>query len=96
MYLGELGNQYALKSELAFSQLTFNTVHKAPASIWFKKKIERENKAREIYANSKLEKFSDNDILLSDIMRGRLGDEEKKLLQQGISPVGTRSSRSDD
>lgn len=96
MYLGELGNQYALKSELAFSQLTFNTVHKAPASVWFKKKIERENKARKIYANSKLEKISDNDILLSDIMRGRLGDEEKKLLQQGISPVGSRSSRSND
>lgn len=96
MYLGELGSQYAIKSEKAFSKLTFKTVHKAPASIWFKKKIARENKAREIYANSKLEKISGNDIFLTDIMRGRLGDEEKKLLQQGISPVSTRSSRSDD
>lgn len=96
MYLGELGNQYAIKSENAFSKLTFTTAYKAPASIWFEKKIARENKAREIYANSKLEKISDNDILLTDIMRGRLGDEEKKLLQQGLSPVSTRSSRSDD
>lgn len=96
MYLGELGNQYAIKSENAFSKLTFTTAYKAPASIWFEKKIARENKAREIYANSKLEKISDNDILLTDIMRGRLEDEEKKLLQQGLSPVSTRSSRSDD
>lgn len=96
MYLGELGNQYAIKSENAFSKLTFTTAYKAPASIWFEKKIARENKAREIYANSKLEKISDNDILLTDIIRGRLGDEEKKLLQQGLSPVSTRSSRSDD
>ncbi|MBP3199653.1 MAG: DUF3990 domain-containing protein, partial [Butyrivibrio sp.] len=53
MYLGELGNQYAIKSENAFSKLTFTTGYKAPASIWFEKKIARENKAREIYANSK-------------------------------------------
>lgn len=96
MYLGKLGNQYAIKSEKAFSKLTFTTVHKAPASVWFKNKIRRENKARELYANSKLEKISDNDILLTDIMRGRLRDEEEKLLQQGVSSVSTRSSRSDD
>lgn len=96
MYLGELGNQYAIKSEKAFSKLTFTTAYKAPATIWFEKKIVRENKAREIYTNSKLEKISDNDILLTDIIRGRISDEEKKLLQQGISPVSTRSSRSDD
>lgn len=96
MYLGKLGNQYAIKSEKAFSKLTFTTVHKAPASVWFKNKIRRENKACEIYTNSKIEKISDSDILLTDIMRGRLSDEEKKLLQQGIPPVSTRSSRSDD
>lgn len=96
MYLGKLGNQYAIKSEKAFSKLTFTTVHKAPASVWLKNKIRRENKAREIYANSKIEKISDSDILLTDIRRGRLIDEEKKLLQQVIPPVSTRSSRSDD
>lgn len=44
------------------------------------KQIARENKAREIYTNSKLEKISDNDILLTDIIRGRISDEEKKTL----------------
>lgn len=96
MYLGDLGNQYVLKSEKAFSKLHFVQSHEAPSAVWFPQKYEREVRAKEMYAESKLANIQENDILLGDIIRGRLSDEEKSFLRQGVSSGSTRSSRSDD
>lgn len=96
MHLGNLGNQYVLKSEKAFSQINFVKPHKAAFQEWFPKKIDRESKARKIYAESRNLEIQSNDILLGDIIRGRLNETEKELLRQGIPSVGTGKSRSDD
>lgn len=96
MLLGELGNQYVIKSQEAFSRINFLQSTEATADIWYQKKIEREEKAKGLYANSKLEQIKNNDILLGDIIRGRLNDNDKEILRQGISSISSRSSRSDD
>lgn len=96
MYLGNLGNQFVLKSENSFSKIEFIQAHEVISSKWFLSKSKREDTAKEIYSKSKLVQIKDTDILFSDILRGRINEKEKLLLRQGISTGSSRNSRSDD
>ena len=58
----ELGNQYVVKSQEAFSRINFLQSTEATADIWYQKKIEREEKAKGLYANSKLEQIKNNTL----------------------------------
>ena len=49
MRLGKLGQQYVIRSQRAFSRLTFTGAEPAPRDQWFAKKRSRDSEARETY-----------------------------------------------
>lgn len=95
MYLGNLGNQYVLKSKRAFDSISFCNYENVASIDWYNNKVEREEKARKLYSQSKNMRIQNDDIFFSDIIRGRLNEKENESLRQGISTSNTRSSRSD-
>lgn len=49
MHLGDLGDQIVLKSEKAFSKISFDTAEHVPFEPWLSKKNERDKRARDAY-----------------------------------------------
>lgn len=94
MMLGRLGNQYVLKSRRAFDLIKFVSAEPVKSAEWFPKKQQREQEARMKYRESKSVRLLDDDIFMLDILRGKLSDDDKKILRQGVFariPEGTRS-----
>lgn len=73
MHLGKLGQQIVLKSEKAFSQITFASAEAARAEEWFAKKKYRDMKARNDYFNAERNRRQKGDMFITDIL-----DEEMK------------------
>lgn len=73
MHLGKLGQQIVLKSEKAFSQLTFVGAEIAKAREWFSKKQFRDKTARSEYFNVERNKRQRGDLYIIQIL-----DEEMK------------------
>ena len=69
MHLGKLGEQIVFKSQKAFSHLNFIGVEEAVASVYFKKKDERDKEARQAYRKTRSSADSIDDIFIIDIMR---------------------------
>lgn len=78
MKLGKLGEQIVLKSEKAFSRITYLGNEFACSEEYFIKKYTRDLDARRRYAR---EKHSDvkTDIFMIDIMRGRVEEDELRI-----------------
>ena len=72
MRLGKLGEQIVLKSQNAFSHLTYQGNEAAFAQIYYAKKAERDLKARREYMMEKKENDRLDEIYMIDIMRGRV------------------------
>lgn len=68
--LGNLGEQIVLKSPLAFSRITFLESEEAKANQYYPLREKRNNKAREDFIKSKQAGFREDDIFLSDILKG--------------------------
>lgn len=70
MKLGELGIQIALKSEKAFSAISFKTSHEAKKYVYYKEFQKRDSNARKLYQDFR--SHADlNGIYMIDILRGK-------------------------
>lgn len=88
MLLGKLGNQYVLKSRKAFDKVRFDGYNEVKSAEWYNKKTARESAAKRAYKQSKLVELKDDDFFITDIIRGRLSDENKSSLRQRIPSCG--------
>lgn len=98
MMLGELGNQYVLKSKKAFENIRFclSKSEKIKADVYYSRKREREEKARKSYFESKKIKLKDDDFFITDLIRGRITENDKAILRQRIPGCSSERNRSDD
>ena len=73
MHLGRLGQQFVLKSEIAFEKINFIGYEIADYDIWYQKKIVRDKTARREYFDAERNKRQRGDIYMMQIL-----DEEMK------------------
>ena len=79
MKLGKLGEQIVLKSEKAFSIISFLGYENAHADIYYEKKSLRDLEARRSYRQSKQNESSLNDLYIIDIMREGIKNGDSRL-----------------
>ena len=79
MKLGKLGEQIVLKSEKAFSNISFLGYENAHADIYYEKKSLRDLEARRSYRRSKQNESSLNDLYIIDIMREGIKNGDSRL-----------------
>mgnify|MGYP001293394463 CR=1 FL=1 len=79
MRLGTLGEQYAIKSKLAFSHLHYLGYHKAEFNVWFAKRNERDLAARNAYSLLRDEPLRKDDIFIRDILVERMTPDDPRL-----------------
>ena len=77
MHLGKLGEQYCIRSEKAFSKISYCGCELAERKIWFPKKYYRDIQARDAYFNRK-ENLKE-DIYMLDILREGWEDTDERL-----------------
>ena len=73
MHLGKLGQQFVLKSQLAFDRIRFTGSEVAESSAWYAKKMLRDKTARREYFSVERNKRQRGDLYITQIM-----DEEMK------------------
>jgi len=73
MHLGNLGQQFVLKSKEAFERLEYKGYEAAEADVWYQKKMLRDKTARREYFDVERNKRQRGDIYMLQIM-----DEEMK------------------
>ena len=79
MSLGNLGVQYAVKSELAFNLLQFESYEVANANEWFPRKISRDTKARNDYQEIRHEKWAPGEIYMMQIIEQEIKNDDSRL-----------------
>jgi len=81
MYLGKLGEQIVVKSKKAFSRITFIKDTSAERSIYYSKKIQRDNKARKAFfeMRSKSELSNHEALFVLDIIRGGMKNGNPRI-----------------
>ena len=79
MYLGELGEQIMIKSELAFSRLSYIEAFEADAFTYFEKKQDRDKRARKQYREKNSDTDVVNEIYMLDIMREEIKSDDPRL-----------------
>ena len=77
--LGNLGLQYVLKSELAFSKLEFIGNELAEKSIWYPLKNERDQKARREYYSMDTMQYIKNDLYMIQILDQEVKPDDPRL-----------------
>ena len=71
MFLGDLGIQYALMSERAFSAIRFRDWKQASGAEFYPKRFEREQNARRKYLDT-VNGFDSDGVDIRDLMAGRV------------------------
>lgn len=79
MRLGKLGEQIVLLSAKAFEKIQFISSSPADASVYYKKKKERDRAARKAYRNAKNEELLPGDLLITDIVREEMRQDDARL-----------------
>ena len=79
MRLGKLGQQIVLKSEKAFSQLTFVDAEITMAEEWFAKKQFRDKRARSEYFNTRTNKRQRDDLYILQILDEEMTADDERL-----------------
>ena len=82
MRLGKLGQQIVLKSEKAFSQLTFADAEIAKADECFTKKQFRDKSARNEYFNVERNKRQRGDLYITQILDEEMKADDERLRQK--------------
>ena len=78
MRLGKLGEQYVLKSEKAFNQLSFKSFESADNNIYYARRKTRDDEARNAFFEE-LEKEDVDGIYMRDIIREEITDDDTRL-----------------
>ena len=79
MKLGKLGEQIVLISEKAFTRIKYISNSPADASVYYKKKKERDRIARKEYRQAKSESISPDELLIVDIIREGMKQNDERL-----------------
>ena len=79
MKLGKLGEQIVLVSEKAFGKIHYVSSNAADASIYYKRKKERDRSARKAYRNTRSEEISPDEIFIVDIIREGMKQDDTRL-----------------
>ena len=79
MYLGELGEQIVLKSELAFSKISFISSEIVLRDPWYNKKKERDTRARKAYFSMDRESYVPNAMYVTQIIDKEMGKDDPRL-----------------
>ena len=79
MHLGKLGEQIVLKSEKAFGQIDYIANDPAEAEIYYSRKVNRDLKARQAYADTQSTADAVYDIFILDILRGRVKEDDLRI-----------------
>lgn len=81
MKLGELGEQIVLMTSKAFERIKFMEYEIADGSIYYPKRMERENRAKRAYLNNHGMDFeiSSDDLFVRDILSGKVKNDDPRL-----------------
>lgn len=80
MKLGNLGNQIVLISKKAFSNLKYLGSEEAPREVHLPLRKQRDELARHAYLSNKIgNDFSEDDLLMIDIIRGNITSNDPRL-----------------
>lgn len=79
MYLGKLGEQMVLKSEKAFSQITFKESIPVDSNLYFPKRQARDRQARDDYQKEKTAASPVDAIYMIDILRQKWTNDDSRL-----------------
>lgn len=79
MRLGKLGEQVVLMSEKAFGRIKYISNSPADASVYYKKKKERDLAARRQYRQTRNEMLLPNELLMIDIIREGMKQDDERL-----------------
>ena len=77
MYLGDLGEQIAVRSRLAFEKLEFIGVEPAVREIYYPKKANRDQMARQLFRKEKTNVCQGTYMI--DLMREQWRDDDERL-----------------
>lgn len=77
--LGNLGQQYVLKSKEAFERIEFSACELAESSIWYPKKELRDKKARMQYRNTDKLSFVKGDIYILRIIEEEIKADDSRI-----------------
>lgn len=78
MKLGELGEQFVLKSQKAFDRIRFVEYSVADSSVYYAKRKVRDGEAREAH-NRELEKEDLNGLFMRDILREEMKSDDLRI-----------------
>lgn len=81
MQLGKLGEQYVLKSQKAFSQLTFESAESADNTVYYTRRKQRDNEARNAFL-AELEKEDIGGIYMRDIIKEEMTASDPRLQRE--------------
>jgi hypothetical protein len=81
MYLGNLGQQFVLKSEKAFDRIAFEGYEIAASDEWYTKKMQRDKTARREYFSIDRNKWQRGDIYITQILDEEMKADDKRLRQ---------------
>lgn len=79
MRLGKLGQQFVLKRERAFEQLSFLGYEIAKSEDWYAKKMIRDKTARREYFNLDKNRWQRGDIYMAQIIDGEMRSDDLRL-----------------
>ena len=79
MHLGKLGQQFVLKSKKAFEHIHFVDYEIANHSIWYAKRISRDNEARNQYLNTERYRIKAGDIFVTQILSEEMKYDDSRL-----------------
>ncbi len=79
MRLGKLGEQIVLMSAKAFEKIKYIASSSADASVYYKKKKERDKAARREYRKTKQDGVVPDDLLVMDIVREEMKQDDERL-----------------
>lgn len=79
MHLGDLGQQFVLKSKKAFDEIKFIKYEVAENSIWYEKKEARDKAARREYFDVEKNKRQRGDIYITQIMDEEMKADDERL-----------------
>lgn len=79
MYLGKLGEQVVLKSEQAFSRLSFEEAIPAERTVYYPKRAARDVEARTAFRRERSAVPIQNAVYLIDILREEWKDDDPRL-----------------
>ena len=79
MRLGKLGQQFVLKSQLAFDRLSFTGYEVASCDEWYAKKMDRDRSARREYSDEERFRRKRGDIYITQIIDEEMKPDDERL-----------------